>query len=488
MSKIYIAVSGICLCLANLVTPLMASNVLKNPGCERSVPHGEARNVEDWITYGPTLCSVSSETGSEARRGINYFKVFQGFSGAIDYSGIYQDCISGPGATYTADGWAKVVSSDALAGQNEAWIEVTFRDVGGTMLALYKSSVITTNELETRSFLKDSWVHLMITNQYDPNNFVITNATGTLVAPPGTAFVRYQITFQGDAAGSPGSVYFDDLSLNMTVADPAARSGNWNMIWHDEFDQPDGSEPDPTKWGYDIGDNGWGNNELENYITSTNCVRIEDGKLIIEARQEIVDDTTNYTSGRLLTKGKCSWTYGRIEARIKISRSQGIWPAFWLLGTNMDSVYWPACGEIDIMENIGRQPGIIHGTIHGPGYSGASGIGGKISLPDESAFADEYHIYAIEWEPNRIRWFMDYQPYFTATPAILPNGAHWIFDQPGFLLLNLAVGGNWPGYPNGKTILPQRMLVDYVRVYKKAAPPEINTLVPSAPLAPTGQP
>ena len=159
-----------------------------------------------------------------------------------------------------------------------------------------------------------------------------------------------------------------------------------------------------------------------------------------------------------------------------------------MLGTNIDSISWPACGEIDIMENIGRELGIIHGTMHGMGYSGVRGIGKSATLPDGSAFADEYHIYAIEWEPYRIRWFVDYQPYFTATQAVLPRDVQWICNQPHFLLLNVAVGGKWPGNPNHKTIFPQRMLVDYVRVYQKVVPPGINTLAPPASLAPTGRP
>lgn len=488
MSKHFVVVSGICCCLANFAAPLMAFNVLTNSGFEIDVPEGETRNVAGWISYGPSLHNTSTETGSEARSGVNYFKVFDEFSKTIDHSGIYQDSFSGPGATYTADGWAKVPSSDALARQNVAWIEVTFRDADAKMLALYKSRVITTNDILTRAFPKDTWVHLAITNQYDLSNFEITNTVAPLVAPPGTAFVRYQITFEGDAAGSDGSVYFDDVSLNLTAADPVARDGEWNLVWRDEFDQPDGSEPDPSKWGYDLGDNGWGNDELENYTASTNNARIEDGKLVIEAHKEIIDDATNYTSARLLTKGKCAWTYGRFEARIKIPRGKGIWPAFWMLGTNIDSISWPACGEIDIMENIGRELGTIYGTMHGMGYSGVRGIGKSATLPDGSAFADEYHIYAIEWEPYRIRWFVDYQPYFTATQAVLPRDVQWICNQPHFLLLNVAVGGKWPGNPNHKTIFPQRMLVDYVRVYQKVVPPGINTLAPPASLAPTGRP
>ena len=257
------------------------------------------------------------------------------------------------------------------------------------------------------------------------------------------------------------------LLLLLPAAMASAEPAGWKLAWSDEFNQPDGSPPDPAKWGYDIGGNGWGNNEREYYTARTNNARIEDGKLVIEARKEDYGGRT-ITSARLLTKGKWSWTYGRLEARIKIPRGQGMWPALWMLGTNIDSAGWPACGEIDAMENIGKEPGKIHGTLHGPGYSGARGIGGPATLPGGAAGADDFHVFAVECEPNDIRWFMDGRQYFQVTPANLPAGARWVFNAPRFLLLNLAVGGNWPGYPDATTVFPQRMVVDYVRFYRKS--------------------
>lgn len=235
------------------------------------------------------------------------------------------------------------------------------------------------------------------------------------------------------------------------------------LLWSDEFDQTDGTAPDPSKWSYDIGGGGWGNNELQYYTNRTDNVRVEAGQLVIEAKAENYGGR-NYTSGRLLTKGKASWTYGRMEARIKIPKGKGIWPAFWLLGANVDTAHWPDCGEIDIMENIGSEPSTLHGTLHGPGYSGAAGITGDYHFTG-GALSDDYHIYAIEWEESRISWFIDGQQYFSLTSGNLPAGRSWIFSQPQFLLLNLAVGGNWPGNPNATTVFPQRMSVDYVRVY-----------------------
>lgn len=245
----------------------------------------------------------------------------------------------------------------------------------------------------------------------------------------------------------------------------------WTLVWADEFAQANGSSPNTSKWAYDIGAGGWGNNELEYYTSRTNNVRIENGQLVIEARQESYMGSS-YTSARLKTQGKASWAYGRMEARMQIPRGQGIWPAFWMLGTNITSVNWPTCGEIDILENIGREPTIVHGTVHGPGYSGGGGISGQYSLPGNPAFADDFHVYAVEWTTNLIKWFVDGTQYFTITPASLPNGATWVFTAPQFLILNLAVGGNWPGYPDGTTVFPQRLTVDYVRVYAVSnAPP-----------------
>jgi beta-glucanase (GH16 family) len=282
------------------------------------------------------------------------------------------------------------------------------------------------------------------------------------------AIHRKVSAFVGCLAAGLSPLFAADAPAEAPVA---ARVG-WHLVWNDEFDQPDGSGPDVAKWAFDVGGNGWGNNELECYTARTNNARVEGGKLVIEARQESYGGRS-YTSARLLTKGKASWTYGRIEARIRIPRGQGIWPAFWMLGTNIAAASWPRCGEIDIMENIGKEPGLVHGTVHGPGYSGGGGIGGPCTLPDGAAFADDFHVYAVEWTTNQIQWFMDGQPYFSVTPARLPKGAAWVFDRPQFLLLNLAVGGGWPGNPNAQTTFPQRMLVDYVRVYDKTAPARV---------------
>jgi beta-glucanase (GH16 family) len=255
----------------------------------------------------------------------------------------------------------------------------------------------------------------------------------------------------------------------------AANNHGWSLVWSDEFNQPDGSSPDPTKWVFELGNNnGWGNSELEYYTSRTNNARISGGMLVIEADEENYLGSS-YTSARMKTQGKWSWQFGRMEARIKIPRGQGMWPAFWMLGTNITSVNWPACGEVDIMENIGREPTLVHGTVHGPGYSGANGIGGPCALPGNPTFADDFHVYAVEWTTNEVKWFVDGFQYFSVNPARLPGGTTWVYTQPQFILLNLAVGGGWPGNPDGTTTFPQQMLVDYVRVYAPTNLPENPT-------------
>jgi beta-glucanase (GH16 family) len=261
-----------------------------------------------------------------------------------------------------------------------------------------------------------------------------------------------------------------------TVTSPAG----WTLVWSDEFNGPNGSAADAAKWISETGGDGWGNNELEYYTARLQNAYQQGGNLVIKVLKEKYTGsgklgigkqaiTRDYTSARLKTRTKFSQAYGRFEARIKIPYGQGIWPAFWMLGDDIDSAGWPDSGEIDIMENVGKEPATVHGTIHGPGYSGAHGLGAAFTLPGaKQRFADDFHVYAVEWEPNAIRFYVDDQMYEQRTPADLPKGAKWVYDHPFFLLLNVAVGGDWPGNPDESTVFPQTMLVDYVRVYKRS--------------------
>jgi beta-glucanase (GH16 family) len=267
---------------------------------------------------------------------------------------------------------------------------------------------------------------------------------------------------------------FASILVSYSLSCSSAGAGDppvWTLTWSDEFGGPSGSPVDSAKWSFDIGGNGWGNNELETYTSRTANSHLEDGLLVIKALKETLTGpdniTRNYTSARLLTRNKFSQTYGRFEARIKLPYGQGIWPAFWMLGENINTAGWPTCGEIDIMENIGREPSIVHGTLHGPGYSAASGISGPYALPNGQKFSDNFHTFAVEWEPSVMRFYVDRVLYKTRTPADLPAGTSGVFDHPFFIILNVAVGGNWPGNPDATTVFPQQMLVDYVRVYQR---------------------
>lgn len=261
-------------------------------------------------------------------------------------------------------------------------------------------------------------------------------------------------------------------SANGVLQPATPGTGGWTLVWNDEFEGPAGASVDRTRWTFDVGGGGWGNQELESYTDRPRNARLAgNGILVIDVLREshVGPDgiARDYTSARLKTQGLFSQAYGRFEARLKLPQGRGIWPAFWMLGADITSVGWPACGEIDVMENVGHEPGVTHGTLHGPGYSGASGVGGRFTLPAGRRFADDFHVFAVEWEPAALRFYVDGQLYQTRTPADLPPGGRWVFDHPFFLLLNVAVGGHWPGPPDETTVFPQQMLVDYVRVYRR---------------------
>ncbi|RSK41431.1 glycoside hydrolase family 16 protein [Mangrovimonas spongiae] len=241
-----------------------------------------------------------------------------------------------------------------------------------------------------------------------------------------------------------------------------------NLVMADEFDV-DGA-PDATLWNYDMGNGseqgipGWGNNELQYYTDRTDNIVVEDGMLKITALSESYEGAS-YTSARINTKDLFEQKYGRFEARIQLPWGQGLWPAFWLLGANSDEVIWPACGEIDIMENRGSEPTIVNGTIHGPGYSGGESVTKLYDLVNDR-FDTGFHVFGIEWDENYINFYVDDVLYNQLTPNDIPGD--WIFnDQPFYIIMNVAVGGNYGGVPNENTVFPQQMLVDYVRVYSK---------------------
>lgn len=236
-----------------------------------------------------------------------------------------------------------------------------------------------------------------------------------------------------------------------------------NLVLQDEFTT--NGTPNPSLWSYDIGtgpdNNGWGNNELEYYTDRPENIKVEDGVLHITAKQESYMGR-NFTSARITTKTLFNQAYGRFEARIKLPWGKGIWPAFWLLGSDIDAVSWPKCGEIDIMEYRGQEPTKVLGTVHGPGYSGAQSISKSYSLPN-NRFDNDYHVFGIEWGEGYINYYVDDVLYNQITPDDVTG--KWVFDHPFYIVLNVAVGGDFLGSPNSDTTFPQEMLVDYVRVY-----------------------
>jgi len=237
---------------------------------------------------------------------------------------------------------------------------------------------------------------------------------------------------------------------------------NFELTWSDEFEGAAGELPDPTQWTFDLGGGGFGNEELQTYTNNPENVSMDgEGNLVITALRS----GNSFTSARIKTQGLFDQAYGRFEARLKTPFGPGIWPAFWMLGSDIEEVDWPQSGEIDIMELRGQQPSIIHGSIHGPGFSAGNAITKPFGLKN-SRFDSEYHLFAIEWFPDRIDFFIDDFLYQRISQGDVDNAdGEWVFNKPFFLILNVAVGGTFVGFPTAETPFPQKMIVDYVRVY-----------------------
>jgi beta-glucanase (GH16 family) len=310
-----------------------------------------------------------------------------------------------------------------------------------------------------------------------------------LTFAPGTTTAEVTVTVTGDLAAEPDETFAVILygAANATVTTTAATGTIQNddadtgpvipatgystpedypgmqRVWRDEFD---GTALNQADWTHEIGNGsgGWGNNELQFYRAENTS--LVNGHLVIEAKQESFGGF-GYTSSRLKTQLKKSFTHGRIDIRAVLPEGQGIWPALWMLGESIATDGWPACGEIDIMELVGHEPGKVHGTVHyGASFPQHQYIGQSISLEGGAKFSEEFHVFSIDWKQDTIRWYMDDKLYFTFTKA--QTGAQpYPFNAPHFFIFNVAVGGNWPGSPNASTTFPQRMIVDYVRVFQK---------------------
>lgn len=271
------------------------------------------------------------------------------------------------------------------------------------------------------------------------------------------------------------------VCLSLMTLGPGVQAGQFGgshtavvkkkLLWAEEFNSAAGTVPNPRFWNYDLGGGGWGNKELQWY-TDNNVSTNGSGALVISAEKvpELSDDdlpyecfgTCQYFSSRILTKGKLRFKYGRIETRIQFPSGTGTWPAFWLLGSNIDAKSWPLSGEIDVIELRGREPNLAIGTVHGPGYSGAEGKTGvkrtAVSL------ADGFHVYAIDWAPNKITWYLDGKIFHTVTSKSVPKGKY-VFNQDFFLIMNLAMGGEFDGGQMDTSIEKAEYKIDYIRYY-----------------------
>lgn len=314
-----------------------------------------------------------------------------------------------------------------------------------------------------------------------------TAVSGTLTIPANQTAVSVDVVVPPDSLRQAEQVFYLELSTPVNAVIPGTgkaagtilNDGTWfpvdgtgyvaassypgmKLSWSDEFN---GKLLDNSAWTQETGGNGWGNNELEFYTASPKNTFLSGGYLIIEARKEVMG-SNNYTSARIISKDKKTFTYGRIDIRARLPKGKGIWPALWMLGNNISqSGYgWPACGEIDIMELLGHEPKKVYGTIHwGNTGGGSTHIGGDFTL-SSGDFASSFHVFSLQWDSDKLTFLIDNVIYYTGNKSQVTG--NYPFDKPFFFIMNVAVGGNWPGSPDATTQFPQRMIVDYVRVYQ----------------------
>ena len=317
-----------------------------------------------------------------------------------------------------------------------------------------------------------------------------TAATGTITIPSGSAIASIDVQIKGDptdkrqknleftvnlsnpkngtvSVNAAKGTIITENGINLTTDNTGYTTPNtyagYTLAWNEEFS---GNALDLNAWNQEIGNgtNGWGNNELEYYTSSTKNCFVSNGNLIIEARKEPINGLS-YSSARLTTQNKKTYTFGRIDIRAKLPVGKGIWPALWMLGSNITSVGWPACGEIDIMELIGTYPGRVHSTLHWKATNGNhASMGSQINLTSGD-FSQQFHVYSLVWKQDMLDCLMDDQLIFRLTKTDV-GAANYPFNASQFFIFNVAVGGDWPGPPDANTDFPQRMFVDYVRVFQ----------------------
>jgi beta-glucanase (GH16 family) len=456
-------------------------NILANSGFE-------AGSLTSWSIYGPN--NYVENTAGVAHSGTYFYKVYGQFNGANNYTAIYQDNPSAAGAIYSASGWAYSSASDEINGEDEIWISVIFLDSNYNALALYRSPVVSSANIATFGGYS-KWFDLQITNQCSFTNATAfiplpgtpTGSVSSLTAPAGTAYVRYQIVFSQGPDNAGGSMYFDDLALNQTggTQAPASPDTQWNIVWDDEFN---GTSINTNIWSFEYGNNGgWGNNELEYYTSNADNAYVSNGLLHIVALQQSMGGQ-QYTSARMKTEFNFSTTYGRIVWSAALPQGTGMWPALWMLGTNIPSppgVGWPACGEIDVMEENGATNNVVQSSVHFGNASDQDVTETAIYTFPGGITATNFHAYMLDWEYGSINFYVDGNLFESQNSWSSPDFPYPApFNAPFFLIMNLAVGGNYVGNPtntlnNAPAVFPAQMLVDYVRVYQKTAPLAIST-------------
>ena len=320
-----------------------------------------------------------------------------------------------------------------------------------------------------------------------PKDYVA--ASGTISIPANQATAEIAVQIKGDptdtrqdnleftvqlnnpkactigTSSAKGTILCEDgtnfTTSNTGYTTPLTYTG-MNLVWQDEFAA---SALDGNFWNYEIGNNnGWGNNELEYYTNSSKNVFVSNGNLIIEARKESVGGF-NYSSARITTANKKPFTYGRVDIRAKLPKGKGIWPALWMLGSNIASAGWPACGEIDIMELLGQEINKSYGTLHYGVSSTTHGQKGTSYILSTSNFYDQFHVFSMDWKQDQVKLYVDDNLFVTVNKTDL-GSTPYPFNAPFFFIFNVAVGGNWPGSPDATTTFPQRMIVDYIRVFQ----------------------
>lgn len=409
---------------------------------------------------------------------------------------------SGATATYeTSSDGIKVTPID-IAGKPNYGIQLIQSPIALESNGIYKISITAKSDASRKINLKigatgdKGWIayftkDVFLTTQFEQYDLEFTmsgeadlKARFELSFADASAPVEIQNVTMTKSGIAEATITMDDLTSRTKTEEDENAVEQWELIWSDEFD---GALLDASKWtpeignGADKGNPGWGNGELEYYTDSPSNLSVQDGKLVISAQKEQktftangIDYTTDYTSSRIITQNKFSTTYGKIEARIKVPSGQGIWPAFWLLGQDIGDIGWPGCGEIDILEYIGSNTSVVHGTVHGPVTSGP-GIHHQIDTGVDMSL--DFHTYSIEWDADEVEFYFDDILYHIVSKdeVALEHGAKdWVYDHDYFIILNLAVGGTWPGSPNSETVFPSQLEVDYVRVYKDINPDSID--------------